>query len=320
MEDEGASSLRAPVPGDLPRRDTTREKQVRVVSARVSTRERLTEIWESRELLIYMVRTEIKVKYKNSALGLVWSLISPAVSLFIFWFVFGYVLKNAYPDFVIYLFSGLLFWNFFQVGVQTGTGVIVSRAGIVKKVAFPREILALSSMGTAGVFFFFQSIVMIIFMVVLHYAPDWQLLPLLIPAFIATALIGSALGIMLSAWNVYLRDLEHLIEVVFTAWFWACPIVYSFWGSIEPQVGRLGTFIYLLNPMSPVILTSQRVLYAHPVVHLTSKGHEAFQILPPWHTWVYLVMNLVLIVVGVVLLWVAMTVFSRLEGNFAEEL
>ena len=299
----------------------TRIKKTRIVSARVGLRDRLKEIWASRELLIYLVSTEIKVKYKNSALGLVWSMISPAMSLAIFWFVFGFVLKNAYPDFVIYLFSGLLFWNFFQTGVSTATGVIVGRAGIVKKVAFPREILALSAVGTAGVFLFFQSLVMILFMVVLQYAPDWKLLPLLFVALLATALLSSALGIFLSATNVYLRDMEHLVDVILTAWFWACPIVYSFWASLEPHLGPKSlTWIYFLNPMAPIILTSQRVLYGHPVVQLTSSGHEAFQILPPWGAMTYLVMDLALVAIGALLCLGALLVFSRLEGNFAEEL
>jgi len=320
-DDAAATPLRSVVSGELTPRDSTAGKPVRIVSARVSLGDRLREIWDSRELLVYMVRTEIKVKYKNSALGLVWSMISPAMSLIIFWFVFGYLLPNAYPNFVIYLFSGLLFWNFFSVGVQSATGVIVGRAGIVKKVAFPREILALSAMGTAGVFLFFQSLVMILFMVVLQYAPDWPLLPLLIPALLATMIIGSALGILLSAANVYLRDMQHLIEVVFTAWFWACPIVYSFWNSLHAKVGPTISWIYLIiNPMTPIILTSQRVLYAHPRVQLTSPGHQLVQILPPWHWYVYLEMDSILIVAGLLLLVVALVVFARVEGNFAEEL
>ncbi len=319
--DAAASSLPAPDDEITRRSEGGRNKQTRVVSARVTLRGRLREIWSSRELLVNLVSTEIKVKYKNSALGLVWSMVAPAISLLIFWFVFGVVLKNAYPNFVIYLFSGLLFWNYFQTGVSTATGVIVGRAGIVKKVAFPREILALSAIGTSGVFLFFQSLVMVLFMVVLQYAPDWKLLPLLLLALIATTLLGSALGIFLSATNVYLRDTEHLIEVVLTAWFWACPIVYSFWGQMQPKLAPHGlTWLYFLNPMTPVILTSQRVLYAHPLVHLTTPSHPLYQLLPPWGVGTYVTMDLGLIALGIVAFLAALAVFGRLEGNFAEEL
>ena len=119
----------------------------RIVTPTISVRKRLHEIWLSRELLIYLVRTEIKVKYKNSVLGLVWSMVAPAMTLAIYFFVFKIVLGNKQPNFVIFLFAGLLIWNLFSLGVLTGTGVVVNNAGIVKKVSFPREILALAAVG-----------------------------------------------------------------------------------------------------------------------------------------------------------------------------
>ena len=158
-------------------REARRGSVTRVVTPTISVRKRLHEIWLSRELLIYLVRTEIKVKYKNSVLGLVWSMVAPAMTLAIYFFVFSILLDNKMPNFVIYLFAGLLLWNLFSLGVLTGTGVVVNNAGIVKKVSFPREILALAAVGSACVFFFFQSIVMVIFMVVLRAAPGPGLLP-----------------------------------------------------------------------------------------------------------------------------------------------
>ena len=320
-ERAATDAAQAPISGEALTFGEARHKTMRIVSARVSLGNRIREIWRSRELLVYLVSTEIKVKYKNSFLGLIWSMVAPAMTLAIFWFVFGVILKNAIPQFVIYLFSGLLFWNFFQNGVSSATGVIVARAGIVKKVAFPREILALAAIGTAGVFLFFQLIVLVIFMVALQHSPDWQLVPLLIPALLATAVIAAALGIFLSAVNVYLRDMDHLIAVVLTAWFWACPVVYSFWATVHPRLSASGlTWLYFLNPMTPIILTSQRVIYGHPVVQLTSPTHPTTQILPPWPWTDYLAMDLGLLVIGVVLFGLALIVFGRLEGNFAEEL
>ena len=243
------------------------------------------------------------------------------MTLIIFWLVFGVVLHNAIPNFVIYLFSGLLFFNFFQTGVQMATGTIVDNAGLVKKVSFPREILCLAAVGTSGVFLFFQAIVMVIFLVVLQYAPDWGLLWLLIPAFLATAIFSSALGIALAAVNVYLRDTKHLIEVVLTAWFWGTPIVYSFVNTIYPHISHHGlTWIYMLNPMSPVVLTTQRVIYAHPIVHLTSPGAPLMELLPSWGWGTYLWMDMIVISVSSILLWISLVIFGRLEGNFAETL
>jgi ABC-2 type transport system permease protein len=289
-----------------------------VVSANVSVWLRMAEIWRSRELLMYLVRTEIRVKYKNSVLGLVWSMIAPAMTLVIFFFVFQVILKNGIPHFVIFLFSGLLVWNFFQTSVQAGTAVVVNNAGIVKKVSFPREILALAAIGSASVFFFFQAIVMVIFMVVLHSAPDWQLLPLLVLALAAVVVLAAGLAILLSAVNVYLRDTQHLVEVLLTAWFWACPIVYSYERTVATPLQAHGVkWLYFLNPVTPLVMTFQRVIY-NTTAHLGAKGLKP--ILPPWGTSTYIVADGIVLGIAAVLFIIALVVFGHLEGNFAEEL
>jgi ABC-2 type transport system permease protein len=308
-------------------REARGHKVTRVVSPTISVRQRLREIWLSRELLIYLVRTEIKVKYKNSVLGLVWSMVAPAMTLAIYFFVFQVVLGNRMPDFVIFLFAGLLLWNLFSLGVLTGTGVIVNNAGIVKKVSFPREILALAAVGSACVFFFFQTLVLILFMVVLHVSPDWSYMPLLVLALFTGIVMASAIAVLLSSINVYLRDTQHLIEVILTAWFWACPIVYAFQQNIALKLGPKGlTWIYFLNPMTPLILTFQRAIYGHPTTYANVKQPNgslkptAFYVLPTQgHLW-YLSLDLGVLAIATVLFFAALAVFGRLEGNFAEEL
>jgi ABC-2 type transport system permease protein len=300
-------------------------KITRVVTPTISVGQRLREIWISRELLVYLVRTEIKVKYKNSALGLVWSMIAPAMTLAIYFVVFQLVLGNRMPHFVIFLFAGLLVWNLFQLGVLTGTGVIVNNSAIVKKVAFPREILALAAVGSALVFFCFQAVVMAIFMVVLHVAPAVNYLPLLLLALFTAMVLACALGVLLSAVNVYLRDMQHLIEVVLTAWFWACPIVYAFQGNIAQKLAAKGwaqwTWVYFLNPMVPLVLTFQRALYAQTSPTAIVKGKpQIFYVLPTWNWGTYALLDLGVLAASTVLFIIALTVFGRLEGNFAEEL
>ena len=289
----------------------------RVVTPTISVRKRLREIWLSRELLVYLVRTEIKVKYKNSVLGLVWSMVSPAMTLAIYFFVFSILLDNKMPNFVIYLFAGLLLWNLFSLGALTGTGVVVNNAGIVKKVSFPREILALAAVGSACVFFFFQSIVMVIFMVILRAPPDVAYFPLLIVALIAGVIFASGLAVLLSSINVYLRDTQHLIEVILTAWFWLCPIVYPY-QTVEAKLGpRHLTWIYLANPMTPLVLVFQRCLYNKPTAIIDGVRTA---ILPQHGYFWYAALVAIVLVLALLLFVVALAVFGRLEGNFAEEL
>jgi ABC-2 type transport system permease protein len=298
-------------------REARRGSVTRVVTPTVGVRKRLREIWLSRELLIYLVRTEIKVKYKNSVLGLVWSMVAPAMTLAIYFFVFSILLDNKMPNFVIYLFAGLLLWNLFSLGVLTGTGVVVNNAGIVKKVSFPREILALAAVGSACVFFFFQAIVMVIFMVILRAPPDVAYFPLLILALLAGVIFASGLAVLLSAINVYLRDTQHLIEVILTGWFWACPIVYSY-QTVEAKLGpRHLTWIYLANPMTPLVLAFQRCLYNKPTAVI---GGTLTVILPQHGYLWYAALVGIVLVIGLVLFLVALATFGRLEGNFAEEL
>ncbi len=300
-----------------------RVKVTRVVSAHINVMARLVEIWRSRELLVYLVRTEIKVKYKNSVLGLVWSMIAPAMTLAVYTVVFGVFLKNGIPNFVIFLFSGLLLWNFFQTGVIAATGVVVNNAGLVKKVSFPREILALAAIGSAGVFLFFQICVMAIFMLVVSNAPAWGLMWLLVVAFVPCVVLSAALALLLASVNVYLRDTQHLIEVlVGAAWFWACPIVYSYQLTVSSKLAEHGiTWLYFLNPMTPLVMTFQRVLYAKTgLVTLTIPTHPQEQLLPSWGPMTYVWMDAAVLGVGVVLFFVGMNVFGRLAGNFAEEL
>ncbi len=254
-------------------------------------------------------------------------MIAPAMTLAVYTVVFGVFLKNGIPNFVIFLFSGLLLWNFFQTGVIAATGVVVNNAGLVKKVSFPREILALAAIGSAGVFLFFQICVMAIFMVVVSNAPAWGLMWLLVVAFVPCVVLSSALALLLASVNVYLRDTQHLIEVlVGAAWFWACPIVYSYQNTVAPKLSEHGlTWLYFLNPMTPLVMTYQRVLYAKTgMVTLTTSSrpghHNKAQLLPSWGPLTYVWADAAVLGVGIILFFVGMNVFGRLAGNFAEEL
>ena len=299
-------------------REARRASDTRIVSPTISVRQRLREIWLSRELLIYLVRTEIKVKYKNSVLGLIWSLVAPAMTLIIYYFVFQVILGNHMPNFVIFLFAGLLLWNLFSFGVLSGTGVVVNNSGIVKKVSFPREILALAAVGSGCVFFFFQTIVMVIFMIVLHAGPDWSYLPVLLLALVTGIVLAGGIAVLLSAINVYLRDTQHLIEVVLTAWFWACPIVYVYQYNIGDKLGKKGlAWVYFLNPMVPLVLSFQRCIYAH--VAVINNG-QPYPVLPANGMLWYVGLDVGVLFLATLLFLIALAVFGRLEGNFAEEL
>ena len=264
------------------------------------------------------------MKYKNSFLGFLWSMVNPAVVLGVYYVVFRYVLKSGIPDFALYLFSGLIVWNLFQTALMGATGVIVANAGIVKKVAFPREILPLAQVGTATVFFFFQAIVLIAFLLGFQYAPSWSFLPILLWALVDLIVIASALAVFLSAVNVYFRDIEHLIGVILQAWFWVIPIIYSYnlvYDLFRDHHLQVFTDLYLIDPVVPIILAFQRALYGRVTVPIGTGNHYVLTTeLANYPEHFFVEILAVMLVVGIVAFFGAMLVFARIEGNFAQEL
>lgn len=294
---------------------------VRVMSARVKLGTRLLNLQSRRELLRNLVISDIRIKYKGSALGLLWSMLNPAFTLGIYFLVFSVVLKNGYPNYVIFLFSGLIVWNMFQNAVFSATGVIVDRAGLVKKVSFPREILPLASVGSAVIYFLIQLVVLIIFLFVFHHAPEWNMIEILPITFANLYLFAAAVSIVMAAFTVYMRDMKHLMEVLLQLWFWTSPVVYSYSNSLAVQLATHHLkWFYFMNPMALMVLTFQRTFYVKTLVHSTIGSHQLIHMLPSWAPSSFLYLNCAMLVVMVGVFLLALVIFGRLEGNFESEL
>jgi ABC-2 type transport system permease protein len=280
----------------------------RTITHRTTVAGSIREIVGHHELLLNLVRLELKAKYKASALGFAWSLLNPAMYLVVFYVAFDVILGAGIPRFPIYLLSGLLVWNFFTAAVTSGTGSVVAGSGLVKKVWFPREILPLASVGAALVHFFLQLLVLILALAAVRHPVGWAEIPLLPLALVDLILLAAGLVLLLSAANVYLRDMSHFVELALMAWFWITPIVYPFSQLTQAIGGRAS--IALVNPVTPIVLVFQRALYGE-------FGH----VLDPHLTLAWYARNLAIVTAGVVALAAfALRVFNRLEGNLAEEL
>jgi ABC-2 type transport system permease protein len=302
--------------------------RVTVVNGKVQLGQRLKDLWINRDLLVLLTRTELKVKYKGSVLGYVWSMLNPALVLAIYFVVFSIISKNGQPHFAIWLFAGLLVWNLFNGAAMSATSVVVGKAGIVKKVAFPRELLALSVVGVAIIMFVIQVGVLILALLIFGIVPDFTFVPLLPLALVALIVFTGAVSIFLSAVNVYLRDTQHLTEVALMAWFWGTPIVYTY-GLIATKVSAHPSviwlkYVYLCNPVTPIVMTFQRAIYGKDQYTTTNPATGAvtgvYHILPSWGVGTYAGLLGVVLAVSVGLFLLALIVFGRLEGNFAEEL
>ena len=286
-------------------------------------RERLKELWSHREILLNLTRKEVKVKYTSSVLGTAWSMLNPILYLVVFSLVFQVVLRSKIPNFPIYLLSGLLAWNLFSVSLTTGARSVIDNSNLVKKVAFPHEILPLAAVGVALVDFVLQTAVLLLFILASGYGfhvPALAVYPL---AFVDLVVFTAATTMLLAAINVRYRDIQHLLNLGLLVWFWFTPIVYA--GALVQrtlqQHAILGVNlwnVFLLNPLSPIVFGFQRALYA--IVRPVTSTGQPITVLPAVSLpWVALVLAIVL---GGSLLFLRWTWgrFFDLSADFAEEL
>ncbi|MFZ7089074.1 ABC transporter permease [Curtobacterium sp. RRHDQ10] len=271
----------------------------------------IREIFGQRQLLDLLIRRDLKSRYKDSVLGFAWTLIRPLVQLGIYWLILGQILGSAraIPGFAIYVFSGLALYGLFSEIVSGATGSVVANAGLLKKVYLPREIYPLSAVGGALFNFAIQLVILVLATLVLGVFPANPGILFFIPATLLILIWATAIGLLFSALNVYLRDMAYLVEVLMMLFMWASPIVYS-WQMVHDKalLHGLGWVLglYENNPVTLAILGFHRAFW-------TQGGPEQY----PDH----LLMRMAMAgLVGLVALFFCQRVFARLQGNFAQEI
>jgi ABC-2 type transport system permease protein len=282
---------------------------------------RVRELLGAREILTNLVRKDVKVKYKSSVLGVAWSMLNPILYLAVFSLVFTVVLPNGVPHFPVYLLSGLLAWNLFSTSLSFSARSVVDNANLVNKVYFPREVLPLSSMGTALFEFSLQALVLAGFMLIFRYH-FWGMNLLLFPlALVALLAFTAALAMWVSALNVRYRDTQHLVQLSLLLWFWLTPVVYPS-GLLSGRLANhhvFGISVYhliLANPMADIVIGFQRAFYR--VVSPSGPGGQTV-LLPVSLGWLAIVLGVVA-VGSMLLLLIAWRGFFHMAGDFAEEL
>ena len=271
----------------------------------------LGEIFRHREMLNLLIRRDLKSRYKDSALGFLWTLARPLTQIAIYYLVIGQFLgaARAIPDFAIYVFTGLTAYTLFSEIVAGGTSSIVGNSGLIKKVYLPREVFPLASVGSALFNFAIQlGILLAATLLMLKFPAHWEIV-YAIPSLAVLLVWGTALALLLSAWNVYLRDIGYLLEVVLLVLMWASPIVYS-WAMVRDAILSLGApwllEVYTNNPITLAVLGFQRAFWVSGDALPSPEG---------------LTLRLAIaFVIGLVFLAISHRVFTRLQGNFAQEL
>jgi lipopolysaccharide transport system permease protein len=235
------------------------------VKVRANMVGRIVEVYQYRELIRNLVIRDLKVRYKNSVLGVLWSLLNPLLMTLVFTVVFTLMLRSGIEDYPVFFMCGYLPWSFLAVSLTGGTNSIVGNAHLIKKVYVPREVLPLSQVLSNLVNFLLALIVLfgMILVFQIQLTPAVFLLPVII---LAQVLFTLGVSFFLATANVFYRDTEHILQVLMQAWFFLTPVFYPI--TILPESSQiLGMTVNIqlwarrLNPMASLVASYRDILY-----------------------------------------------------------
>ncbi|UWX80336.1 ABC transporter permease [Arthrobacter jinronghuae] len=276
----------------------------------------LADILRSRFLLKLLVSKELKVRYRGSILGLLWSYVKPGVQFVVFYIALGIFLNleqspsntGGLPNYAIYLFSGIVLINFFTEALGNASRSIVGNGGLIKKIYLPRQLFPVASVWVSGVHFLPQMLILIVACLFNGWNPSLLQLASAVAGFVIVALLATGLGLLFGAVNVYFRDAENLVDMLLMIATWASPVLYS-WIMVREKLGETFFNLYQLNPIT-VGVEAFHFAFWLP----TTDGAEA---IPPHLLSLWIPIALV---ISAAVLLVGQLVFRRLEGRFAQEL
>jgi lipopolysaccharide transport system permease protein len=213
---------------------------------------RLGDLWEYRELLYFLTWRDVKVRYKQTVLGVAWAVLQPLLLMLIFVLLLGRVggLSKEVPSDVpysVFVFSGLVPWTLFAAGITAAAAVLVANTNLVTKVYFPRLVLPISSAGSFVIDLLLSLAVLLCLMAWYGLYPSWRIVAL--PALILLTLVASVgVGTWLAALNARYRDVRYIVPFLTQIWLFLSPVVYT-----STQVPEPWRVLYNLNPMVAVI-------------------------------------------------------------------
>lgn len=256
------------------------------------------DLYNYRELLKSNVKKEIRGKYKGSFLGILWSFVSPLLMTLVYAIVFPFLMRGSgYEHYTTFLIIGILPWTWFTTSIAQGTYTIIGNGSIIKKVYFPREILPISVVTSGLVNFLISCVIMFIFVLCsgIGFSINVLFLPLVI---LAQYLLTLGIIFITSAINVYIRDLEYIINFIIQMLFYGTPILYSV--DMFENAPIWLSILVKLNPIGVIITSYRDILYWKNIPHINS-------------LLMVIGCSLLLCVLGII-------IFRKLSKGFAEEI
>lgn len=273
----------------------------------------LFEVFRHRYILSLLVRREIAARYQGSVLGLMWSYVNPLTQFFIYYFVMGILFGRAQhtEDFAVHVFAGLIVVHFFTETMNAGTRSIVRNKTLVQKMAVPREMFPVASMLVSLFHVGPQLVILVIATYLSGWSPDPTGLLVGVIGLLISMTLGTALALMFSAANVFLRDISNAVNVLTNFVRFGSPMMYPF--SLVAQRFHHHTAVYLLNPISEAVLSFQRCFWVGANRH---PAHTIAVDMPNNLFW----LAIRALLFSLVILAIAQSTFSRLERRIPERL
>ncbi len=255
----------------------------------------LKELYAYREMIFSLVKRDLKGRYKGSALGFLWTFLSPLLQLVVYTMVFSVIMKTGIEKYYLFLFVTLVPWIFFSTSLTGGASCIWTQKEMVKKIYFPREILPIAFV-TSQFVNMLLSFIVIFFALIFGGIRLNPIACLCLPVvMLIEYVLALSFALLTSALTVYFRDLEYILVIVSMAWQFLSPVMYSI-----DQVPENVMFVFEINPMTSILTAYRDILYYGKVPEFGTMIHA--------------------VVFGVILFVSAVFCFNRLKKHFVEEM
>ncbi|MDQ4490986.1 ABC transporter permease [Sinomonas sp. ASV486] len=275
----------------------------------------LRDVYANRFLLKLLVRKEIKVRYRGSALGILWSYMKPGLQFIVFYVALGLFLnvQGSTPNYPIYLFAGIVLVNFFTEALGNATRSIVGNRDLIRKIYLPRELFPVASVWVSAVHFLPQVVILLAVCLFFGWVPTvWSVLAL-VGAFAMVAVLAVGLGLLFGAVNVYFRDSENLVDLLIMMVTWASPVLYL-WSQVQHVLGPWFN-VYQLNPMTVGVEIFHWAFWRPTLDAEQLAASAAAEVPGLFGFWLPLTAAVTLLV-----LFIGQVTFARLSVRFAQEL
>lgn len=275
----------------------------------------LRDVFRRRYLLKLLVRKELRVRYQGSPLGLAWSYIKPAVRFIMYFWVIGLLIPRHTEDRAVHIFCGMIMVSFFTDAMGAGSKSVVKNKSLVRKINLPREMFPVASLMVSAYHMIPMYVILLIGCMLSGWNPDPAAILAAIMALLLVGLWGLGTALLLSAWNVYFRDVSNVVDVIQTVITWTVPMIYPFVlvkEALLPDREFLYQ-LYLASPLCNAVLLNNRAFWTPS----STNPEAAAELELPAHLFER---GAIFIVLGAVFVVFSQWVFTRLEGRFAEKM